>query len=912
VNQQLDKLGSTRFDPEDRRCIDAFWEFYASRSVGHDARRHELCSIAVATDRWEPFLEELRSQGAQYASSGVSFKKWFEEISAYRGAVRELLARYTDHGTTHRDESDSIVRGMNSLLYLVIETVGEGFLSSRERLVIEDALAREEHLRQTQKLDAIGRLAGGVAHDFNNALAVISVYSAFLEEDLDESDRRRVDATEIRRAGERAKALTRKLSMLSCNSVVAPTALDLDERIADFEPTLKRLIDKQINLVVERSKVPSVLADAEQLEQVLMNLVVNANEAMPDGGRITIELAVKTVDDIAGRTRGIAPMTYVVICVSDTGGGIDKEAQRRIFEPYFTTKPDKRNSGLGLAIVQGIVAQAGGHVTVYSEVGHGTTVRVHLPAMSDGVIVQPIAVISAELMLQPATVLIVDDQPELRAGLVRVLQASGCATLEADSAEMARRLCVSHDSAIDVVLFDVILGDGRGDQMITLLQALRPGIKVILMSGFPAGALSTGGAPVELLAKPFSASELRHAIARAMQKAPEPDGPRAGTATVGKHTRVLVVDDDAQVRSAVVRTLHSSELEIIAVSGGEAAVAEVEKAPFDVIVCDVMMPTMTGLEFLRAVRRSDLDVPVILMTGAPTIEGATTALEYGAFRYMTKPFEPGALVKAVRHAARAHALARLRREAFQVGGVRAGAVDRAGLEARFEKAMEGVFMVFQPIVDAQSGMMFGFEALLRTTELSLPAPAAMLDAAALLGRLPQLGRHIRALSAAMLATRTDDAALFVNLHPDDLYDTDLVDEAQLFTQLAPRIVLEVTERASLAISPALTERLARLRALGFRLAIDDIGSGYSGLTSFTELDPEIVKLDMSIVRDVQRNVLKQRTIRALCQLCHEGGSLVVAEGVETMEERACLRDLGCDLLQGYLIARPARELASYP
>jgi EAL domain-containing protein (putative c-di-GMP-specific phosphodiesterase class I) len=184
----------------------------------------------------------------------------------------------------------------------------------------------------------------------------------------------------------------------------------------------------------------------------------------------------------------------------------------------------------------------------------------------------------------------------------------------------------------------------------------------------------------------------------------------------------------------------------------------------------------------------------------------------------------------------------------------------------------------------------------------------VLDAATELKRLAALGRRVRRLSSSAFAGRTDGVALFVNLHPEDLLDADLFDPDSPLTKLAPRVVLEITERASLDSTPELSDRAARLRGLGFRIAVDDIGAGYSGLTSFTELTPEIVKIDMSLVRDVHTSALKQRTIGALCRLCHEVGTLVVGEGVETLEERDMLVTLGCDLLQGYLIGRPKREL----
>jgi EAL domain-containing protein (putative c-di-GMP-specific phosphodiesterase class I) len=255
----------------------------------------------------------------------------------------------------------------------------------------------------------------------------------------------------------------------------------------------------------------------------------------------------------------------------------------------------------------------------------------------------------------------------------------------------------------------------------------------------------------------------------------------------------------------------------------------------------------------------------------------------------------------------------LRREAARIGSAgNVGAADRAGLEVRFEQAIERMWMAFQPIVEAGSGKLYGVEALVRSREPSIPTPPALLDSAAQLGRMPQLGRRVRQLSAGALEPRGDIPQLFVNLHPTDLFDVNLIDEDAPLTAIASRVILEVTERESLDTTPDLVGRLERLRALGFRIAVDDIGAGYSGLTSFTDLTPEIVKIDMSLVRSIHTSTVKQRTVGALCTLCHEMGTLVVGEGVETADERACLESLGCDLLQGYLIAKPAADLPALP
>jgi EAL domain-containing protein (putative c-di-GMP-specific phosphodiesterase class I) len=383
----------------------------------------------------------------------------------------------------------------------------------------------------------------------------------------------------------------------------------------------------------------------------------------------------------------------------------------------------------------------------------------------------------------------------------------------------------------------------------------------------------------------------------------------APPAEPGRPSRVLVVDDDPTLRRMLTRLLKRAAFDVVDTDTGRGALAALAAQAFDVIVSDIHMPDGDGLDLLRSVRRIDLDIPVILMSGKPDVESAATALEFGAFRYLTKPLEAEAVEKLVRNAARAHALARIRREAMALAsGGEAGAADRAGLEVRFDQALEKLWMAFQPIVEARSGALFGVEALMRSREPSIPNPPALLDAATQLKRLPVLGRRTRSLAGTAVTARLDVPSLFVNLHPADLLDADLIDESAPLTRIASRVILEVTEREALLTTPALIARLERLRELGFRIAVDDIGAGYSGLTSFTDLTPEIVKLDMALVRSIHLSTVKQRTVGALCTLCHEMGTLVVGEGVETPDERDCLLAIGCDLLQGYLIARPSNEL----
>jgi PAS domain S-box-containing protein len=777
-----------------------------------------------------------------------------------------------------------------------------------DRIRSQEALKRtEDQLRHAQKMDAIGRLAGGVAHDFNNVLTVIHSYACMLEESFDASDHRHDEAARIRRAAERGAGITRQLLAVSRHSVARPETIDVDELVEDFVPMLRRLVGATVTVVPHRGAPPPILMDPVQIEQVLMNLATNARDAMPGGGLLTIESRALEVDADTATVRRLKPGRYVELAVTDTGTGMDRETQQRIFDPFFTTKEVGKGTGLGLAISHGIITQAGGGISVYSEPGHGSTFRLYLPAIADGVAAAQRAPAPAPRALPPMRVLVVDDQPDIRAVAARILRDAGCSVIEAATADEARRLCVSHDDDIDLVLLDVVLSDVRTDALIHQLRELRPAMRFLQMSGYPVGALTSAGAvPDHLLVKPFTPSELRACVARVLGIDRDPMAASGSERSLRR--RVIVVDDDDHLRRSVARLLRKAEFDVTDVDSGTKAIAALDAATFDVVVSDVQMPDGGGLELLRAIRRIDLDVPVILITGEPSVTAAASAIEYGAFRYLTKPLDTDRFVKTVQHAARAHALARLRREAFNVSGAHAGVADRAGLEVRFEQAVEGMWMAYQPIVHASTGVLFGVEALMRSSEPSIPHPLALLDAAANLGRLATLGRRVRALAATAFAPRGDDATLFINLHPDDLEDLDLVEATAPLSVIAPRVVLEVTERASLASSPTLTGRLARLRELGFRLAVDDIGAGYSGLASFTELTPELVKIDMSIVRDVHKSALKQRTIRSLCQLCHEVGTLVVGEGVETWDERDTLVQLGCDLLQGHLMGRPSREL----
>jgi EAL domain-containing protein (putative c-di-GMP-specific phosphodiesterase class I) len=368
---------------------------------------------------------------------------------------------------------------------------------------------------------------------------------------------------------------------------------------------------------------------------------------------------------------------------------------------------------------------------------------------------------------------------------------------------------------------------------------------------------------------------------------------------------VLVVDDDVALSWALRRVLGAAGYDVTVANDGRSAVEAIMHRTFDVVLSDIQMPGMTGVELLKAVRAHDLDVPVILMTGVPTIETAIDAVSLGALQYLPKPTPNDVVVKAIERASRLHRMARMKRDALKLLGERdTEAGDRAGLQASFARALETMWMAFQPIVDGVENRVFGYEALMRAREASLPHPGAILSAAERLDRLPDLGRRVRVLSAEAFDRAPADALLFVNLHTRDLLDPALYEKSAPLTKMANRVVLEITERSTIDDVKDIHSKVSALRQLGFRIAIDDLGAGYAGLSSFAALEPEIVKLDMSLVRNVHQSGIRRRLIGSMTGLCKEMGMLVVAEGVELVEERESLRGVGCHLLQGYLFAKP--------
>ena len=373
-----------------------------------------------------------------------------------------------------------------------------------------EALRLELQHARSPRLESLGELAGGIAHDFNNLLAIILTYTGFAIDAVDGSPKAREDLGEVRRAAERAAELTRELLRFSRRERVKPEPVDVGEVVGGMVNMLQRTLGSHIKLNTRIDpELATVLADPGDLEQVIINLAVNARDAMPDGGRLTITAANATLDEHGVRVHSpeVAPGGYVELAVQDTGEGMSAATIARAFEPFYTTKPKGKGTGLGLATVYGIVRQAGGTVKIYSEPGRGTTVRAYLPITEE----EPSRVVRDQAGLcqgKGETVLVVEDEDAVRRGVVRLLSANNYEVLEACSGTAALELCEGGEREIHLLLTDVIMPDMLGTQLVPRVQEARPGVRVLYMSGYMEPLGEAPDMRDDLIEKPFPASVL--------------------------------------------------------------------------------------------------------------------------------------------------------------------------------------------------------------------------------------------------------------------------------------------------------------------------------------------------------------------------------------------------------------------
>jgi two-component system, cell cycle sensor histidine kinase and response regulator CckA len=440
---------------------------------------------------------------------------------AIEGAEKEHVPSQSLGLLKHRKKDRTIIE-------VDIAASGITFLGRRAWLVLATDVTEkrglENQLGQAQKMEAVGQLAGGVAHDFNNLLGVITGYSELLLRgpQLGERDRRRLE--QIAKAADSAASLTRQLLAFSRKQMLQPTVLDLNEILGNVEKMLRRLIGEDIEFITEcEPAIGRVRADAGQIEQVIMNLAVNARDAMPKGGRLTLRTGNAELEDAATRNRpDVAPGRYVVLSVADTGHGMEAATQAHIFEPFFTTKEPGRGTGLGLATVYGIVKQSGGHLEVHSEPGRGTTFAIYLPRI-DAEVEAPTAKPASRPPRGTETILLLEDDDALRALVGEVLEDAGYTVLQGATPAEALALAQQHAGAIHALLTDVVLPGVSGPELASQLAASRPEMRVLFMSGYTDAAIGDRGllsAQTAFIHKPFTTDALLHKLRAVLDTAP--------------------------------------------------------------------------------------------------------------------------------------------------------------------------------------------------------------------------------------------------------------------------------------------------------------------------------------------------------------------------------------------------------
>jgi two-component system cell cycle sensor histidine kinase/response regulator CckA len=399
----------------------------------------------------------------------------------------------------------------------------------RVRLVVAQDVSQrhqlEEQLRQAQKMEAVGRLAGGVAHDFNNLLMVIKGHTELLLNALPSSDNAGRKIQQIDRAADRATSLTRQLLAFSRMQVLQPRAMSLNTVVEEMGKLLPRLIGEDIELVINTARdLGIVRADASQMEQVIMNLAVNARDAMPGGGRLLIEVSNAELDHSYAASHPVVQTgRYVLLAVTDTGTGMDPETQARIFEPFFTTKEQGKGTGLGLSTVYGVIKQSGGFIWVYSEPGKGTSFKIYLPRVD-----QPVEDTAAERVSATAprgseTVLLAEDEQDVREVAREFLESGGYTVIEANNGAEALRLAAEHKGKIDLLVTDLVMPGMAGQELARLLQKESSGLGVIYMSGYSENAAAEAAqwdASTRLLTKPFSRNTILRTVRDVLSTAP--------------------------------------------------------------------------------------------------------------------------------------------------------------------------------------------------------------------------------------------------------------------------------------------------------------------------------------------------------------------------------------------------------
>jgi PAS domain S-box-containing protein len=490
----------------------------------------------------------------------------------------------------------------------------------------------EEQFRQAQKLEAVGRLAGGVAHDFNNILTVISGHSQLLLRRLEKGNPLHGQVEKIQAAADQATNLTRQLLSFSRQRAAGSQVLDLNAAVVNFEKLCQPILGDAIELAVNLdTQAIRTRADAGQIDQVLMNLVVNARDAMQRGGRLSIETGYVEIAPTAGQPVG----AFVFLDVGDTGCGMDAVTKSHIFEPFFTTKEEGKGTGLGLSTVHGIVTQHGGWIDVRSEPGHGTHFRVYLPRVTDEVQVVPLPEILEAWPQGTETILVVDDRAAVRDLVRETLEPCGYRILEAEDGEEGLEVFDLCAKEISLVITDLIMPRMGGAELGRLIKKQHPVTRVIYMSGY-SGESAVLEPPFALLEKPFTPEALARRVREEL-------GPNRAPKSI------LVADDDRNILNLLRSVLENEGFEVHTASNGKEAVALLSEKQVGFVLTDLAMPERDGIEIMAEIRKEYPDLKIIAMSGRFAGPVLDSARRLGANAILTKPLQVDELLKTLQH-----------------------------------------------------------------------------------------------------------------------------------------------------------------------------------------------------------------------------------------------------------------------
>lgn len=564
----------------------------------------------------------------------------------YRPASECPLLGVLKSGRTVKVDSDVFTRRDGTMLPIAftaspITTDGQivgAVLVFRD---ISERIHLEEQVRQAQKMEAIGQLAGGVAHDFNNLLTIINGYTELLLSQSEEGHRWHGELREIRKAGERAILLTQRLLAFSRRQMLQPRLVALNSIVSGFESVLRRLIPENIDVAIRLDpSAGHIEVDPSQIEQAILNLAVNARDAMPQGGRLTIETSSIEVDDEYVQSHpDVNRGGYALLTVTDSGVGIREEIKGRIFEPFFTTKEPGKGTGLGLSMVYGVVKQSGGHIWVYSEPNFGTTFKIYLPlrpAPADE---------TAAVQHEGAppggteTVLLLEDDDGVRKYAKAILEGRGYSVIAADNADQALAAASAFSGKLHLMITDVVMPGKSGPAVAQQLASLGIQTKVLYMSGYTDDAIVRHGiltTSMAFLAKPFSPEAL---LRRVWEVLHAPDEKRL----------ILIVDDEPAIRALLRDVVSRDGYDVVEACDGKEALQKCLVTPPDLVITDLCMPEREGLETIQILRRSFPEIRLVAMSG---MTGHATFLRmarlFGAAASLQKPLDLTEVSRTIR------------------------------------------------------------------------------------------------------------------------------------------------------------------------------------------------------------------------------------------------------------------------